>query len=203
MTRRRLSPEQRKEELLDAASALALESGVDGLGLEQVAERAGCSRNLAYTYFPNRAELVDVLAERERRRFVELMLVRIPRPATFDEWMHAWVAADPRHRGGAGPALRRALRRARSRPGPAATASGAPRRGGGGAVDRVARCRRGRGGRTRSHRRRCGARRRYRGGGAWGRSAPGRAPAPAGAGSAARPRHRILIGPPWPGGPGG
>ncbi|HKY15238.1 MAG TPA: TetR/AcrR family transcriptional regulator [Microthrixaceae bacterium] len=92
MTRRRLSPEQRKDELLDAASELVLESGVDGLGLEQVAERAGCSRNLAYTYFPNRAELVEALGARERQRFVGLMLERIPRPATFDEWLSAWVA---------------------------------------------------------------------------------------------------------------
>jgi AcrR family transcriptional regulator len=91
MTRRRLSPEQRRDELLAAAAALVLDEGIDALSLEVVAERAGCSRNLAYTYFPNQAALIEALTEAERTLVSAAMLERIPDPASFDEWGKAWL----------------------------------------------------------------------------------------------------------------
>lgn len=49
---RRLSPEVRREQLVDAALAIAARDGAQGLGFAQVAERAGVTRNLVYHYFP-------------------------------------------------------------------------------------------------------------------------------------------------------
>jgi AcrR family transcriptional regulator len=56
---KRLSPEVRREQLIDAALAIAADDGVEGLGFTRVAERAGVTRNLVYHYFPGgRSELL-------------------------------------------------------------------------------------------------------------------------------------------------
>lgn len=85
--RRRLSPQERRSELLDAATALVIEA--DDLGaatLERVAMRAGCSRNLAYTYFGNREGLLDALADRERAFLVERLSAGDP-PRSARAWV--------------------------------------------------------------------------------------------------------------------
>jgi AcrR family transcriptional regulator len=51
-TARRLPPEQRRAQLARAALAVAAEQGHAGLSLDDVAERAGVTRNLLYHYFP-------------------------------------------------------------------------------------------------------------------------------------------------------
>jgi AcrR family transcriptional regulator len=84
--RRRLSPDARREELLEAAARLATEAGdVSAAALDRVAEAAGCSRNLAYRYFPNHDALVEALADRERAA-VAARLLQVPSRAPFDEW---------------------------------------------------------------------------------------------------------------------
>ncbi|MGZ3457081.1 MAG: TetR/AcrR family transcriptional regulator, partial [Archangium sp.] len=50
-TRRRRSPEQAKQEILDAAERLIAASGPDGVGLQQVAREAGVSHALVTHYF--------------------------------------------------------------------------------------------------------------------------------------------------------
>ena len=92
VARRRLTPEQRTEELLAAAEEIVIESGVESLTLEQVAEKAGCSRNLAYTYFSNREHLLSALVDREREHLLHLVIERVPRPSDIGEWLRAWVA---------------------------------------------------------------------------------------------------------------
>ncbi len=91
--RRRLSPEARQGELLDAAAALAVEAGdMAAASLDLVAERAGCSRNLAYRYFPNHRSLVEALAERERLAVFE-RLSHISLSDPFDAWFNQVVGA--------------------------------------------------------------------------------------------------------------
>jgi AcrR family transcriptional regulator len=51
-TAKRLPPEQRRAQLARAALAIAAEQGHAGLSLDDVAERAGVTRNLLYHYFP-------------------------------------------------------------------------------------------------------------------------------------------------------
>jgi AcrR family transcriptional regulator len=89
--RRRLSREERSAELIAAAEAIVLAEGPEHLALERVAEEAGCSRNLAYSYFPNMAALRDAMRERQQDRLIASVQERIPRPASFDVWMDAWV----------------------------------------------------------------------------------------------------------------
>lgn len=86
-----MSPEARTAELIDAAERLVIEHGADGLSLERVAEAAGCSRNLAYSYFPNLDALIDGLGSRQRQRLAHAVLERIPRPSPFQPWIAAWV----------------------------------------------------------------------------------------------------------------
>ena len=90
-TRRRLSPAERTAELIDAAERLVLDDGPAALSLERVAEDAGCSRNLAYTYFPNQAALLEAMRARQRDRLATAVLERIPRPSDLDPWITAWV----------------------------------------------------------------------------------------------------------------
>ena len=62
---RRLSPQARREQLVDAALAIAARAGAQGLGFAQVAERAGVTRNLVYHYFPGgRADLFRAAVHR-------------------------------------------------------------------------------------------------------------------------------------------
>ena len=64
-TARRLPPDQRRAQLERAALAVAAEHGLAGLSLDDVAERAGVTRNLLYHYFP-RGRLDLFLAALER-----------------------------------------------------------------------------------------------------------------------------------------
>jgi AcrR family transcriptional regulator len=61
----RLAPELRREQMLEAAAALALGQGVSACSLEAVAQAAGVSKALAYKYFPNRDALMVALIRRE------------------------------------------------------------------------------------------------------------------------------------------
>lgn len=50
--RARLSPDVRREQLADAALEIVARDGANAFSLEDVAERAGVTRNLLYHYFP-------------------------------------------------------------------------------------------------------------------------------------------------------
>lgn len=62
---RRLPPAERREQLIDAALALAAREGYENLAFEKVANRAGVTRNLVYHYFPGgRQELLESAVHR-------------------------------------------------------------------------------------------------------------------------------------------
>lgn len=63
MARQRLDPEARREAIIQAAMAAFDDVGPDTVNLEVVAERAGVSRALVYTYFQNRQGLVRAVFE--------------------------------------------------------------------------------------------------------------------------------------------
>ncbi len=88
--RRRLTPEQRRAELLASAEQMVDEEGPDSLSLDLVAERSGCSRNLAYTYFPNRDALVTELQGRMRSRLGDRLRSELPRGAGPAAWIRSW-----------------------------------------------------------------------------------------------------------------
>ena len=64
-TRSRLSPEARREQLLDAAAALVAGEGIGSVSIKRVARDVGVSEALAFTYFNSRAELLAAVARRE------------------------------------------------------------------------------------------------------------------------------------------
>jgi AcrR family transcriptional regulator len=64
-TPRRMAPQQRRAQLVEAAMASAAARGYAGLSLDDVGERAGVTRNLLYHYFP-RGRLDLYLAALER-----------------------------------------------------------------------------------------------------------------------------------------
>ncbi|HEY1237918.1 MAG TPA: TetR/AcrR family transcriptional regulator [Solirubrobacterales bacterium] len=64
-TPRRLPPAQRREQLIDAALAVAAREGHERLAFEAVAKQAGVTRNLVYHYFPGgRQELLEAAVRR-------------------------------------------------------------------------------------------------------------------------------------------
>lgn len=61
---------QRRTELLDAASDLLEEVGVDGISLSQIAKRAGLSKSNVYTYFESREDVLLSLLFEDWQRWV-------------------------------------------------------------------------------------------------------------------------------------
>ena len=60
----RLAPEQRREQILDAANALFAERAYDEVSIEDIASAAGVTRGLVHHYFGGRKEVYIALVER-------------------------------------------------------------------------------------------------------------------------------------------
>jgi AcrR family transcriptional regulator len=67
--RRRLTPEARREEILDEAARVVLEEGVSAVSMERLGREAGVSKALVYAYYPNRTDLLSALLLREYQHF--------------------------------------------------------------------------------------------------------------------------------------
>jgi AcrR family transcriptional regulator len=63
-TRRRESPEVRREQLLDAAAQVFLDHGLDGATIADVAEAAGLAKGTVYLYFDSKSALLTALRAR-------------------------------------------------------------------------------------------------------------------------------------------
>ncbi|MEV8599504.1 TetR/AcrR family transcriptional regulator [Streptomyces griseoviridis] len=71
-TRRRLSTQERREQLLAVGARLFSESPYDDVWIEQVAEIAGVSRGLLYHYFPTKRDFFAAVVERESERMLRM-----------------------------------------------------------------------------------------------------------------------------------
>lgn len=71
-TRRRLSTEERREQLLAVGERLFSESPYDDVWIERVAEIAGVSRGLLYHYFPTKRDFFAAVVERESARMLRM-----------------------------------------------------------------------------------------------------------------------------------
>ncbi|MFI6096034.1 TetR/AcrR family transcriptional regulator [Lentzea sp. NPDC051213] len=74
---RRLPPEQRREQLLDAALSL-IPAGFDTVTMESVAKQAEVTKPVLYDLFANRADLISALLDREAARATEQVLAALP-----------------------------------------------------------------------------------------------------------------------------
>lgn len=70
-SRTRLSPDARRQQLLDTTQAMLISKGLQAFTMEGLAKAAGVSAPLVYNYFANRTELLQALLKREYQRFVE------------------------------------------------------------------------------------------------------------------------------------
>jgi AcrR family transcriptional regulator len=75
---KRLPPEQRRAQLLDAAFAVLGRVELHELSMEAVAQEAGVGKPVLYTAFSTRADLVAALLERERERALEQVSATLP-----------------------------------------------------------------------------------------------------------------------------
>src|SRR3954453_10029713 len=70
--RRRLSTEERREQLLSVGARLFSESPYDDVWIEQVAGIAGVSRGLLYHYFPTKRDFFAAVVQRESDRMLRM-----------------------------------------------------------------------------------------------------------------------------------
>lgn len=61
----RMAPEQRREQLIDAALSVIVEQGYEGVSIEAIARTAGVTRPVIYDHFSNLGRLLQALIERE------------------------------------------------------------------------------------------------------------------------------------------
>lgn len=66
--RRRLTPEDRRAELLDFGTQLFGERHYDDVRMDEVAEQAGVSRALLYRYFPDKRSFYTAVMQAEIRQ---------------------------------------------------------------------------------------------------------------------------------------
>jgi AcrR family transcriptional regulator len=67
--RRRLSPEDRRNQLLDCARQIVVDHGLSTLTMERLATEAGVSNPLIYKYFDTRLQMLQALLIREYEAF--------------------------------------------------------------------------------------------------------------------------------------
>ncbi|HIE5096018.1 TetR/AcrR family transcriptional regulator [Stenotrophomonas maltophilia] len=63
--------ETRQEELMDAAQALFLAQGVEATTISDIVAAADVAKGTFYTYFASRSEILQALAQRYTRRFMQ------------------------------------------------------------------------------------------------------------------------------------
>jgi AcrR family transcriptional regulator len=69
-SRRRLTPEQRRDELMDVGLTVFSECAYDDVVMEDVARRANASRALVYHYFPTKPEFFAAIWKRAHDRLL-------------------------------------------------------------------------------------------------------------------------------------
>lgn len=79
--RRRMSPQERRRQLLDLGHQLAAEEALENVTIEAVAERAGVSRGLIFHYFESKQDFHLALVQEQ----AEVMLERTMPPEGADD----------------------------------------------------------------------------------------------------------------------
>lgn len=74
----RMPPQQRREQLLDAALSVIVEQGYEGVSIEAIARTAGVTRPVIYDHFPNLGRLLQALIEREENYALAQLAAIVP-----------------------------------------------------------------------------------------------------------------------------
>lgn len=83
--RTRLSPEARREQILDEAARLTLEAGLYAVSMERLARDVGISKGLVYNYFPTRDALLAALLHREQTELRDRGMATALQAASYAE----------------------------------------------------------------------------------------------------------------------
>src|SRR4051812_19718131 len=105
-TRKRMSADERREQLLDVTKAIVGEAGFHAVSIEAVARRAGITRPVVYGHFGDLPGLLEAMVGREARRalaqLAEILPTRLAESGSPREDLSAAlrgyleaVAADP------------------------------------------------------------------------------------------------------------
>lgn len=81
----RMSPQERREQILDSAADLIVARGLTSCTLEVVATRAQISKPLIYKYFPRLEDLLKALVEREFGFLRSRSLRKLPADMEYEE----------------------------------------------------------------------------------------------------------------------
>ena len=80
-----MPPDQRREQLIDAALGVILEQGYSGVSIEAIARAAGVTRPVVYDHFPNLGQLLQTLIAREEHYALEQLREIVPEdPGAFE-----------------------------------------------------------------------------------------------------------------------
>ena len=83
--RRRLSPDDRRAQLLDIAKSTVERHGVSACTVERVAEHAGVTSQLVHKYFGTRMSLLGALLEREDARYQSAIRAGLAEATSFKQ----------------------------------------------------------------------------------------------------------------------
>lgn len=72
-SRKRRNIEATRRRLLDCAQSLFLEKGFNATSINNIVERAGCSKETVYRYFRSKQEILSAISEIEHRNFLETL----------------------------------------------------------------------------------------------------------------------------------
>ncbi|MGO9956826.1 MAG: TetR/AcrR family transcriptional regulator [Solirubrobacteraceae bacterium] len=73
-----MAPDQRREQLMDAALGVIVDQGYEGVSIEAIARVAGVTRPVIYDHFSNLSSLLHALIEREERYALAQMAEIVP-----------------------------------------------------------------------------------------------------------------------------
>jgi AcrR family transcriptional regulator len=91
MKRTRLSPEVRKDQLLDAAKTSILKGGLQQFSLKQLAVDAGVSEPLLFHYFSSRNELLQQLLYRDFNRTIDALNLQLDKATDLNDILRIYV----------------------------------------------------------------------------------------------------------------
>lgn len=89
--RTRLTPEGRRNQLLDSARDLIQNQGFSGFTMEALATEAGVSNPLVYKYFDTRLELLQELWTREYERYTRSVREQLSKAENFEDIVRLFV----------------------------------------------------------------------------------------------------------------
>ncbi|MEX2525671.1 MAG: TetR/AcrR family transcriptional regulator, partial [Gammaproteobacteria bacterium] len=73
VSKRQRGVEATRRRLLDCAQSLFLEKGYNATSINNIVERAGCSKETVYRYFRNKEDILSAISEIEHGKFLETL----------------------------------------------------------------------------------------------------------------------------------